>query len=165
MKISSDIIGNPNRNRPLVVQCLYRLRYGVFKCARGIEISCLLYNQIYITLFTWPAISLCVSVDICRSNLNISHLRSILILSSHLLIFHPNGVFVSGIPAIRLCSQFLSAIRATVSAHLVLDTTNFLFTPSLLWLMFPRILEKKNFILCRACEARLKAVATRKHCF
>ena len=57
------------------------------------------------------------------------------------------------------------AIRATVSAHLVLDTTNFMFTPSLLWLMVPRILEKKNYILCRASEAPLKAVATHKHRF
>ena len=107
MKISSDIIGYPNRNRPPVVQHLYRLRNGVIKCARGIEIYCFLYNQIYITVFTRPASRVCVNVDICRSYPNTSHLRSILILSSQLLIFHPNGVFVSGNPAIRLRSQFL----------------------------------------------------------
>ena len=55
-----------------VEKCLKYLRYDVTNCKRGIEIYCLLYNQVYITVFTEPAISLCVTLDVCRSYHNIT---------------------------------------------------------------------------------------------
>ena len=45
--------------------------------------------------------------------------RSILILSSHLRIGLPNGLFPSGLPTIILYAHFLSLIRATYPAHLI----------------------------------------------
>src|SRR5215475_10019759 len=43
-----------------------------------------------------------------------------LILSSHLGLGHPNGLFPSGFPTNTLCTPLSSAIRATCHAHLIL---------------------------------------------
>jgi len=46
--------------------------------------------------------------------------RSILILSSHLRLGLPSGLFPSGLPAITVYKTLLSHIRATCPAHLIL---------------------------------------------
>jgi hypothetical protein len=46
--------------------------------------------------------------------------RSILILSSHLCLGLPNGLFPSGFPTNTLCTTLSSPIRATCPAHLIL---------------------------------------------
>src|SRR5215469_2765998 len=45
---------------------------------------------------------------------------SILILSSHVRLGLPNGLFPSGFPTNTLCTPLSSPIRATCSAHLIL---------------------------------------------
>jgi hypothetical protein len=44
--------------------------------------------------------------------------RSILILSSHLHLGHPNNLFSSGFPTKTLYAPLFSALRATCHAHL-----------------------------------------------
>ena len=46
--------------------------------------------------------------------------RSILILSSHLCLGHPNDLFPSGLPNRTLCTTLPSPTRATFPAHLIL---------------------------------------------
>ena len=46
--------------------------------------------------------------------------RSILILSSHLCLGLPNGLFPSGFPTRTLCTPLPSSIRATCPVHLIL---------------------------------------------
>ena len=46
--------------------------------------------------------------------------RSILILSSHIRLGLPNGLFPSGFPTRTLCTPLPSPIRATCPAHLIL---------------------------------------------
>jgi len=46
--------------------------------------------------------------------------RSILILSSHLRLGHPSGLFPSGFPTKTLYTSLLSPIRATCHGHLIL---------------------------------------------
>jgi hypothetical protein len=46
--------------------------------------------------------------------------RSTWMLSSHLRLGHPNGLFPSGFPTNALCTPLSSPIRATFPAHLIL---------------------------------------------
>jgi hypothetical protein len=50
--------------------------------------------------------------------------RSILILSSHLRIGVPSGLFASGLSTETLCAPLLSPVRATCPSHLILQTYN-----------------------------------------
>jgi hypothetical protein len=74
MKISDETVRNQTPTLRRVEECLTYLRYGVINCTKGKEISCLLYNQICITVFTVSDISLCVTLDIYSSFHNITQL-------------------------------------------------------------------------------------------
>ena len=58
MKISSTSSGVQTETFQLVAQCIKYSRYYVIICKKEIMVSCHLYNQTYITVFTvacyWP---------------------------------------------------------------------------------------------------------------
>jgi hypothetical protein len=119
----------------LVVQCLNHLRYGVFKCTRGKEFSTFCTNQICLTVVTVLAIALCYCPCLQVIAQHPTAVRSILIFSSYLRIFPPSGLFASGIPTKQLCAYLLSVTRATILAHLSLDTNICVLIRSVHWLM------------------------------
>jgi hypothetical protein len=89
-----------------------------------------------------PAITLCVTVDVCRSNHNNTNtIRSVLILSSFPRIFPPSGFFASGIPAKRLCAQFLCNGRHIFSQSRF--QYNQMFRPHRHWVMASGIYRRK----------------------
>ena len=61
--------------------------------------------------------------------------------------FLPSGVIDSGIPAIRLWAYFISVMRATRFAHLVLESTNHVFRPPRHWIIVSRIFLGKILVI------------------
>ena len=84
------------------------------------EIPHVLWNPKFITVLTsarHPSLSWAKSIQSPQPLPTSS--RSILILSSHLRLCLPNGLFPSGFPTKTLCKPLLSYIRATWPAHLI----------------------------------------------
>ena len=81
-------------------------------------------TQRFLTVFTSARhLSLSWANSIQSPQPPLTSWRSILILSSHLRVGLPNGLFPSGFPTRPLCTPLPSPIRATCPAHLILDFT------------------------------------------
>ena len=75
----------------------------------------------FITAFTSARhLSLSSASSIQSINPHPTSWRSILILSFHLCLGFPSGIFPSGFPTKTLCTPLFSTIRATRPAHLIL---------------------------------------------
>ena len=83
------------------------------------EIPCIFGTRRFITVLTSARhLSLSWTNSIQSSKPPPTSWRSILILSSHLCLGLPNGLFPSGFPTRILCTPLPSPIRATCPAHL-----------------------------------------------
>ena len=82
------------------------------------EIPRILWNpKVYYHIHKWPPLSLFLASSIQSIPLHLTYWRSILILSSHLRLGLPSGLFPSGFPTKTLYTPLLSPIRATFPAH------------------------------------------------
>jgi hypothetical protein len=101
------------------------LRSWPVKFAASQEIPRIYGTRKFLTLPTracHPSLSWANSVQSPRSPL--TSWRSILILSYHLLLGLPNGLFPSGFPTNTLCTPLSSPVRTTCPVHLIrLDFT------------------------------------------
>jgi len=64
-----------------------------------------------------------------------------------------NTCLVLGMSSKILCGYFLSVMRAVILSHLVLDTTNCLFTTCIQWLIFSGTFRLRTAVITSTAES------------